>query len=502
MIADPVQRPCLCSLASPRCRSRRVCNRCKQFIGDEEYVCTKENLTLHARCFVCSKCSRPLDPRKYGIDLNEKLYCADHMDGVSVLDEKYRTLASGWLFKQGQVVKKFRRRYFVLLVDSCELRYYKSKDASHGQPNGTIDLSAVSSIQPAYLYVPSDKNHPEFPNGSLPALQLITPCRIWNLACETDSVREYWLDAIRTAQATCGSASAAASNGFGRGFKGRSSRGFASPSPPPCNCSSGGGFLSPPKVCLGSPVVPQSLKTAVFIPRPTSSTPGPFTQENDDAETSSPEDESVTPATRSRTGSGLGRGDGSAQASQSIYSTTGSNAADGIGTRRAVLVQHIVVPSPPTFVSNTSTPTNAGVSFAAPGSSNKKPPSNISSANGIGSPVQPWQPSTPRGAVSGSSWDSSSTSSHESDNSTTELRLRAVSLGANFHNQQRLTVVVPKKQAKVVIAHCREASQDSLLCCSSSNTTSAQVSAFGSPTKTAPDGDCGLSSFVFISAAR
>lgn len=416
--------------------AKRLCSTCHQYIGVEPYICTTENLTLHARCFVCSMCKRSLASENYGMDLNGKFYCEAHMNSVKPSEKDYKTLASGWLFKQGALVKKWRRRYFVLLVDSCELRYYKSTNTVQQQKKGVIDLSTVCTIQPAYLFVPADKNHPDFPSGSLPALQLVTPGRIWNLACETDSVREYWADAIRTAQATCGAASPAASSGVGRGTRGQSSHGQAistSPSPPP--------IMSTPK----APRTPQgsyTVKTFVSSPRPVMSPPGPFAPETDDAETNSPDDDcAAAQVSRPRTGSGLARGDGSAQASQSVASNNVSNEGGG-GIRRLISVQPIVVP-PSSFTLTGGTPTIQNSSnFALPGSPNKRP-SNVSSSNGLGSPV-PWMPSTPRGAmgsgvsVAGSStngWDSSSTSSRESDLYLNESRLRAVSAGASFQPQ-------------------------------------------------------------------
>jgi len=514
---------------SPGSPSARVCSKCKEAIGKESYVCTKENMTLHARCFVCSLCGCTLSARNYGLDLNGKFYCRTHMKSGRPSDIDYKTLASGWLYKQGAVVKKWRRRYFVLPVDSCYLRYYKDKGTPQQQKKGIIDLSTVSTIQPAYLFVPADKNHPEYPNGSLPALQLITHQRIWNLACETDSIREYWIDAIRTAQTTSGSASAAASSGVGRGSKGASSRGCgASPSPPPISCQFPS--VASPKPALVQPKLTpltSKVKTSVPVPAGVLPPPGSFPpSESDDAETSSPDDDCTTAVqeTRARTGSGLGRGDGSAGACQSISPTTVSN-VEGGGARRMITVQPIVVPQP-TIFSNGSTPTIPNSGFMAPGSPSRKQTSNMSSANGAGSPL-PWQPSTPRGltgcGIMGNNfgdngWDSSSTSSNNSREYgfMLDCRLRAASAGASIIPQMgapnisgTTTVYTSTKpqvnaNSKLIIAKNRMANQDSLLCSPHNKPVSDSPSKTATATSSSPaspptDDDCGLSSFVFMS---
>jgi len=431
--------------------TKRVCPACSQIIGRESCVFAKDRNTYHERCFVCCVCHCRLKDESYGIDLNGKLYCKHHWNSSRPSDNDYRTLASGWLFKQGAVVKKWRRRYFVLPVDSCVLRYYKTKLTTQQPEKGSIDLSAISAIQPAYLFVPPDKNHPELPSGSLPALQLVTHCRIWNLACETDSVREYWMEAIRTAQVTCGYASPAASCGVGRGHRGRCcccSPGFApSPSPPPFPGSAGS---SPPGDLLGHSefVAPHNIvKTSVPVPAALLSPSSAFSQGDDDAETSSPEDDcSIPQESRPRTGSGLGRGDGSAAASQYLASTTISN-VEISGMRRVIHVTPIVVPTQSMPSSGSGTPTVGGVTNVVFPDSPSRPPAH---------PWQPSTPSTPRGSndsLNNASWDSSSTSSSASRESETEMRCRAVSAGASFQLQMKQRVikigvkpVVPQQQ--------------------------------------------------------
>jgi len=432
MLAVHYGRPCDDFLA-PTSPSKRVCPTCSQTIGKESYVCTKENLTLHTRCFVCSCCRRSLTTRSYGMDLNGKFYCKDHMISARPSESDYKTLASGWLFKQGAVVKKWRRRFFVLTIDSCELRYYKS--SSLQQQKGVIDLSTVSSIQPAYLFVPPDRNHREWTSGSLPSLQLITHNRIWNLACETDSVREYWADAIRTAQATS-SASAAASSGVGRSSRNRSSHTpslVASPSPPPFSLA---GISSPPRVPLSQPQSsPRSNNGNTSVPVPAPSLLANSARDTDDAETSSPDDDcsSTTQDSHSCSGSTMGSCDGSAQSTQSFCSPNASGVEGGVGARRVITVQPLVVPSSTILLSGgAGTPTLAGT--AAFGSPNKKFPCCAAPSSGIVSPL----PCTPSGYISpgdggfSSGGDSSSTSSQDYSYQMDESRLRASSAGASF----------------------------------------------------------------------
>ena len=191
----------------------RLCAGCNLPIGDDPYVCTKEHVTLHQVCFVCAECKKPLDVSSYGTDLNGRFYCAQHLKSARLSDQQDRTLASGWLMKEGNIRKSWRRRFFVLPVNSTELRYYSSEQAAPGSEKGVIDLTAVTMLQPDYLFVPPDRKAPDAPSGSLPSLQLVTPKRVWNLACDTDATRKAWLDAIRTVQARCESASPAASRG-------------------------------------------------------------------------------------------------------------------------------------------------------------------------------------------------------------------------------------------------------------------------------------------------
>ena len=280
---------------SPPKEKKDVCPACKHEFGKAAVILTKENVMVHAMCFVCSRCKCELKSDEYGCDMNGKFYCPIHMTSAQPSEREYKTLAKGWLRKMGHIVKKWRRRYFVLEVDSTEIRYYKSKNLE--ERCGVIDLTAVTRVQPTYLFVPADKNHPNLPSGSLPAVQLLTPNRVWNLACNTDSDREYWLDAIRTAQAACNPASPAASRGVGRHAQDSC---CSSPLVPTAKASvscSHHVFLSPSPPPTASPTSRQPE-----IQRPSSAVPeksvipiinsGTSTPDSDGVETSSPDDSS------------------------------------------------------------------------------------------------------------------------------------------------------------------------------------------------------------------
>jgi len=436
---------------------------------------------VHAMCFVCSRCKCELHAGDYGCDMNGRFYCPLHMTSAQPSEKEYKTLAKGWLRKQGNIVKKWRRRYFVLEVDSCELKYYKSKDLEENC--GVIDLSAVSRVQPTYLFVPPDRNHPKLASGSLPSVQLLTPGRVWNLACDTDSDREYWLDAIRTAQSSCNPASPAASHGVGRNAHDSSCSSPIVPTPKaPKSSSSRHAFLppSPPPTAL-LPASPPSGQREIV--RPSSAVPeksaitilnsGTSTPDSDGVETNSPDDCSSTgvraaatnnPTTTTTTTtvappqevgdptqSRVECSDGSADSSQSNTTTaTGSNVDCGHQKRR-IIVQPIIVPSGFDSGSTTSTPvtaTSSSAQFMSPEIACKKLSDNHLCSSGLTSPVT-WQPSTPHVLMHchNGGWDcaTSSGSSCCQEVSDLESRLRALSAGASIQPQLQQ----PVAQAKV-----------------------------------------------------
>jgi len=461
-----------------------LCPVCKREFGNEAVLLTKENVMVHAMCFVCHACKCPLKSTSYGCDLNGRFFCPIHMKSAQPPEKVYKTLACGWLRKQGKIVKKWRKRYFVLEVDSSQLRYYNPKDVS--QVCGVIDLRTVIAIQSAYLFVPPDKNNPSAPAGSLPALQLRTAQRVWNLACDTDSVREYWLEAIRTAQASCCPASPAASRGVGRdgpnscsspsvrspkvvkASSSSSSSGSAS-SVAPAQSSSPLGATLPQPTCVSpsqkeaeQPIMQRPASATPekpeSSPKSGASSPGLIPPDLDDVETNSPEDDNSSTSAnhvhRARRESGVGRGDGSARASQSIAPNAGSNGEGSLS--RKISVNPIIVASE--FDSEYSTPTpSTGVSSGAPFMSPGTPGRKVSPAGGITSPI-PWQPSTPRGMTSSKSgvaiWESGMGNNvHPArDVVLSECRKRAASAGASLLVQHPKLVIpssLPKEIAKL-----------------------------------------------------
>ena len=276
--------------------SARVCPVCNLEIGSEALVRTREGATLHAVCFVCATCECALTAASYGVDLNGRFYCPAHLRSAQRPAADYTTLARGWLRKQGAVVPTWRKRYFVLALGSRELAYYEAPGARR---RGAIDLAAVTAVQPAYLFVPHDRADPDAPSGSLPAFQLLTRDRVWNIACDTDSDRRAWLRAIDTARAAAACASPAAS----RGVAGTPS------SPPP---------LSLPTISVTHATSAGSTSTTVAATATTMAVPAPpsdkssptLSQGHESAETCSAADDSDA--------------SGSAPASQSAAPTAAS----------------------------------------------------------------------------------------------------------------------------------------------------------------------------------
>jgi len=360
---------------------------------------------IHSMCFVCSICKCQLDSLSYGCDLNGTFFCPQHMRSAQPSEQVYKFLARGYLRKQGKIVKKWRRRYFVLPVDSCELRYYTSEDLQ--EYRGSIDLTTVSNIQLAYLTVPKDKSNPLLPSGSLPAIQLVTPGRIWNLVCDTDSIRGTWRDALRQSKASYEPASPAASPGVGLlcdQHSGSSPVGH-SPQMDTSSIHSSGLLVKPFSSSEPALDSPPSHTMPTIPRRPSSANPGKTTPSlaelspssfvsRDSDETNSPEDESaVTIATRTRRESGLGRGDGSAGASQSMASSASN--AEGGGLRSKLTPPPIIIPTFNSVISTPMTGASTGVQDMSPETPGGKVMTNVLTASELVSPLT-WQPTTPR----------------------------------------------------------------------------------------------------------
>lgn len=143
-----------------------ICAVCQKPVLDEKTsVRTLEGSILHKECFCCSTCGKPLEIKNndaaysideiieggnvptYGTDLNGKYFCNEHLRSSKPSSIEYKELKSGYLYKQGRVVKNWKRRFFVLLSDLKQLRYYQkdSDDFTHRDDSSVMMSSSSSS---------------------------------------------------------------------------------------------------------------------------------------------------------------------------------------------------------------------------------------------------------------------------------------------------------------------------------------------------------------------
>lgn len=89
---------------------------------------------------------------------------------------------SGYLSKMGEVVRSWRRRWFVLSI-SNKLSYYEERDVKVCK--GTIDLNNVSAVRRS-----KDSRPGEF------GFELVTPKRTYFLAAESEMSADEWMTAL------------------------------------------------------------------------------------------------------------------------------------------------------------------------------------------------------------------------------------------------------------------------------------------------------------------
>lgn len=139
-----------------------ICAVCqKPVIEDRTSVRTLEGSILHRECFCCSTCGKPLEIKNdagagideiieggnvptYGTDLNGKYFCNEHLRSSKPSSIEYKEIKSGYLFKQGRVVKNWKYRFFVLLADMKQLRYYQ-RDTDDVPRNDDLSVTSSSS---------------------------------------------------------------------------------------------------------------------------------------------------------------------------------------------------------------------------------------------------------------------------------------------------------------------------------------------------------------------
>jgi len=104
----------------------------------------------------------------------------------------------GYLFKQGEIHKSWKKRWFYLDTDNNFLVYYKTKpDASLSVKElGRIYISAIKKV----IFEPNDFDSQTIP-ASLPSghpclFQISTQKRVYNFASESDEIRSRWTSFI------------------------------------------------------------------------------------------------------------------------------------------------------------------------------------------------------------------------------------------------------------------------------------------------------------------
>jgi len=88
-----------------------------------------------------------------------------------------RIVQRGWMMKKGQMVKNWKRRYFVLKSDGV-LNYYESDNSS--MVKGRAELTEALRV---------DRKNKK-------SLDVVTPKRTWSFLCATTELRDEWAENI------------------------------------------------------------------------------------------------------------------------------------------------------------------------------------------------------------------------------------------------------------------------------------------------------------------
>ena len=109
-------------------------------------------------------------------------------NGVKYWEKPYEH--SGWLYKKGETVRTWRRRWFILKDN--HLFWFKSSDVTQRlQPRGTIPMNRVDSISPAAAR-DSGKNHSLTLEGAF-----CERIGARHLSADSDHERDGWITALR-----------------------------------------------------------------------------------------------------------------------------------------------------------------------------------------------------------------------------------------------------------------------------------------------------------------
>ena len=109
--------------------------------------------------------------------------------GIAYWEKPYEH--SGWLWKKGETVRMWRRRFFIL--KNNHIFWFKTADVTpKSQPRGIIPLSRVDSVSPAAA-LDSHKSHSLTLEGSF-----CERIGARHLAADSDRERDEWISALRT----------------------------------------------------------------------------------------------------------------------------------------------------------------------------------------------------------------------------------------------------------------------------------------------------------------
>ena len=88
---------------------------------------------------------------------------------------------AGWIQKQGDFFKSFRRRWFALSITN-KLGYYEDRDMT--TQRGSVDLFSVTVVRRGQ----AERDYP-----TQHVLELVTPRRTYILCCESEADADAWL---------------------------------------------------------------------------------------------------------------------------------------------------------------------------------------------------------------------------------------------------------------------------------------------------------------------
>ena len=116
--------------------------------------------------------------------------------GIAYWEKPYEH--SGWLWKKGETVRMWRRRFFIL--KNNHIFWFKTADVTpKSQPRGIIPLSRVDSVSPAAA-LDSRKSHSLTLEGSF-----CERIGARHLAADSDHERDGWIAALRTSNGAAAS---------------------------------------------------------------------------------------------------------------------------------------------------------------------------------------------------------------------------------------------------------------------------------------------------------